>query len=327
MVSEITKSDTVPDRSRLFCPMERTMTKVCFNLVDYRNNYFTSDDPNKIIEFYNGFENRDQLIQWMRERPKGVANIHEVEGDKGIIVVITTADYNGKYAKECRENIFKGLQIIFVESGGRCDFYFNIAHNINIGIKKALEYNSQWIVFSGDDMYKIDDISVLVSELEKINNRKYKAVFTEPSRYHSIPCKLSKPRLTRSLLFILLGKYRRMQIKLEKRYGVKYFLPPRDGYWRFFFGNGPNIISIADFGIFSTKFIRESWPLYDETYVNSAEDMDLSFRINRFNDVKIIKFRIGDYMGSTLGTDVRRHLMEVAGLTYFNYKLMVGMPK
>ena len=263
----------------------------------------------------------------MSERPKGVANIHEVEGDKEIIVVITTADYNGKYAKECRENIFKGLQIIFVESGGRCDFYFNIAHNINIGIKKALEYNPQWIVFSGDDMYKIDDISVLVSELGKLNNRKYKAVFTEPSRYHSIPCKLSKPRFTRSLLFILLGKYRRMQIKLEKRYGVKYFLPPRDGYWRFFFGNGPNIISIADFGIFSTEFIKGSWPLYEETYVNSAEDMDLSLRINRFNDVKIIKFRIGDYMGSTLGTDVRRHLMEVAGLTYFNYKLMVGMPK
>ena len=45
----------------------------------------------------------------MRERPKGVANIHEFEGDKDIIVVIPTADFNGKYAKECRENIFKGL--------------------------------------------------------------------------------------------------------------------------------------------------------------------------------------------------------------------------
>ena len=41
---------------------------IFFSLVDYRNNYFTSDDPNKIIEFYNGFENRDQLIQWMKDR-------------------------------------------------------------------------------------------------------------------------------------------------------------------------------------------------------------------------------------------------------------------
>src|SRR5579875_2537075 len=88
-----------------------------FSLVDYRNNYFMSDDPKKIIEFYNGFENRDQLIEWMKARPKGVATIHEVEGDKDIIVVIPTADFNGKYAKECRENIFKGLHIVFVESG------------------------------------------------------------------------------------------------------------------------------------------------------------------------------------------------------------------
>ena len=35
----------------------------------------------------------------MKERPKGIANIHEVEGNKDIIVVIPTADYNGKYAK------------------------------------------------------------------------------------------------------------------------------------------------------------------------------------------------------------------------------------
>ena len=103
---------------RLHCPIEYLQDELFFSLVDYRNNYFTSDDPNKIIEFYNGFENRDQLIRWMRERPKGVATIHEVGGDKDIIVVIPTADFSGKYAKECRENIFRGLQIVFVESGG-----------------------------------------------------------------------------------------------------------------------------------------------------------------------------------------------------------------
>ena len=297
-----------------------------FSLIDYPNNYFTSDDPNKIIEFYNSFESCKQLIQWMKDRPKGVPIIREVEGDKDIVVVIPTADVNGKYAKECRENIFKGLSIVFVGSSGKGDFYFNFAHYVNFGIKKAMEYNPKWIVFSGDDMYKIDDISVLVSELEKINNSTYKAVYTEPSKYHSIPCNLSKPRLTRSLLFILLGKYRRAQIQIEKRFGVKYFLPPSGSYWRFFFGDGPHIISIADFGIFSSEFIRESWPLFDDTYVNSAEDMDLSLRINRLNNVKTIKFRIGDYMGSTLGTNVRRHLMDIAGLTYFNYRLMAGMP-
>ena len=325
MISEITQDYMKPQKSRLFCPMEGTMTKMFFSLVDYRNNYFTSNDPNKIIEFYNGFENRDQLIQWMKERPKGVANIIEIDGDKNIIVVIPTADFNGKYAKECRENIFKGLHMVFVESGGIGDFYFNLAHNVNVGIRKAMEYNPKWIVFSGDDMYKIDDISVLVSELKSLNNRDYKVVFTRPASYHSIPCKLSKPRFTRSLLFILIGRYRRMQLKLEKKFGVGYFLPPKHGYWRLFFGNGPYIISIATFGIFSAELIKESWPLYDDTYINSAEDMDLSLRMNQKKEIKIIKFRIGDYKGSTLGKDVRRHLMEVAGLAYFNYKLMSGM--
>ena len=37
------------------------------------------------------------------ERPKGIANIHEVDdGNKDVIVVITTADFDGMYAKECR---------------------------------------------------------------------------------------------------------------------------------------------------------------------------------------------------------------------------------
>ena len=140
--------------NRLICPLDTTQAGLFFSLVDYRNNYFTSDDPNKIIEFYNSFGNRDQLIQWMRERPKGVANIHEVDGDKEIIVVIPTADFNGKYAKECRENIFKGLHMVFVESGGRVDFYFNFAHNCNVGLKKAMDYNPKYIIFTADDRYK-----------------------------------------------------------------------------------------------------------------------------------------------------------------------------
>ena len=105
------------------CPVQDGCSVSFFSLVDYRNNYFTSDNPDKILEFYNGFETREQLIRWMKERPKGVSNIHVVEGDKDITVVIPTVDFNGKYAKECRESIFKGLCIIFVESG--IDFYFN----------------------------------------------------------------------------------------------------------------------------------------------------------------------------------------------------------
>ena len=82
--------------SRQRCVFERYDDDLFFSLVCYRNNLFTSNDPDKIIEFYNGFDNRDQLIQWMKERPKGVSYIHEVDGYKDIVVVIPTADLNGK---------------------------------------------------------------------------------------------------------------------------------------------------------------------------------------------------------------------------------------
>ncbi|MEM3593018.1 MAG: hypothetical protein QXW67_03960, partial [Candidatus Micrarchaeia archaeon] len=105
-------------------------------------------------------------------------------GNKDIIVVIPTADFNGRYAKACRDEIFKGLHMIFVESGGKGDFYFNFAHNCNVGIKKALEYSPKWIILSNDDMHKIDDISVLVEQLKIVNNEEYGAVFFNPPHFY-----------------------------------------------------------------------------------------------------------------------------------------------
>ena len=145
-------SNKVFNSSRLYCSTKDPDKDLSFSLVDYRNNYFIVDDPNKIIEFYNEFDNREQLINWMRERPKGSSNIHEIEGESDIVVAITTADFDGKYAIDCRESIFKGLHIIFVESGGREDFYFNYVHNCNVGIRKAMEYNPKWVVVSNDDV-------------------------------------------------------------------------------------------------------------------------------------------------------------------------------
>ena len=305
-------------------PVRGPKDQLFFSLVDYRNNYFTSDDPNKIIEFYNGFENRDQLIQWMKERPKGIANIHEVSGDKDIVVVIPTADINGKFAKECRENIFKGLHIVFVESGGRGDFYFNFAHNVNVGIRKAMEYIPKWVVVSNDDMVKIDDISVLIDQLERIDNHRYMTVYTEPSTHHSTPSAVTRPRLTRTMLFKLLGRNRRYQLIFEKKFCINFFLTPVSGYWKLFFKqvSGRQVTSLADIGIFSAELLRVEHDLYNETFVNSAEDFELSIRLAPMvNDIKIIHYRIGSYIGLTLGNDINRRLRELGGQSYLNYLL------
>lgn len=309
--------------SRKKCLVTYSDVSPFFSLVDYRNNYFTSDDPNKIVEFYNGFENRDQLIQWMKDRPKGVANIHEVDGDKEIIVVIPTADFNGKYAKNCRENIFKGQHIVFVESAEIPDPYFNGAHNVNIGIKKAIEYNPKWIVFSGDDMVKIDDVKVLKEELMKLDETRYDVVFTNPSEYHSTLEKISAPsQLYKFYYRITSWNYGGVLLKMYKKFTIKYLLSPISGKFSMLFKKGYVYVEIQDFGIYSSSWISKTGgDVYDETFVNAAEDTDLSLKISMGN-VRTVKidYKIGDLIGSSLGTGVQRGLRSIAGITYLNYK-------
>jgi hypothetical protein len=312
--------------SRLSCSILKFQNDLFFSLVDYRNNYFTSDDPNKIIEFYNGFENRDQLIQWMRERPKGVANVHEVEGDKDIIVVIPTADFNGKYARECRENIFKGLHMVFVESGGKGDFYFNYAHNCNVGIRKAMEYNPKWVVVSNDDMVHIDNPLKLKLELGKTNNDN-EVIFVKPTQYHS-----------NELLILRLRNIYFTRIKLSKKhfysdflmkFSIRYSTAIKDFgglssrfYYLIYFKKVYLIRRIGSFGIFSKKFITKlDNKLFDETYINHQEDDDLSLKI-LLNNAKIanIDYFVGDIMGGTLAKGEIRKLRSLASQVYFESK-------
>ena len=321
-------SDKILNIGRLHCPVEYLKESLFFSLVDYRNNYFTSDDPNKVIEFYNSFENRDQLIQWMRERPKGVATINEVEGEKDVIIVIPTADFNGQYAIECRENIFKDLHIVFVESGGREDFYFNIAHNFNVGIRKAMEYNPKWVVFSGDDMYKIDEVSILRNQLTKLDNNKIDLVFTKKSAYHSIPARFSKQRITRQIILKAIWKRKfggsllKPFFDIEKKFQCEYFLSQRTGFTFLLYKKGYILTSFTDFGLFSSEYIRRlAGIVFDETFVNAQEDHDFILRaFLRGIRLTRINYKIGDYVGRSMGTGFIRTLRELAGIAYLNQK-------
>ena len=332
-------SDKILNISRLHSPIGYLHEGLFFSLVDYRNNYFTSDDPNKIIEFYNGFENRDQLIRWMRERPKGVANIHEVDGNKDIIIVIPTADFNGKFAKECRENIFEGLHIVFVESGGGGDFYFNYAHNVNVGIKKAMQYNPKWIVISNDDMYKIDDVEILRSELvhlsqrnvssPKSKDREIDAVYTlHPEYGHSIPFQLTVPNILWKMVtqalpnsdFVLAQKLlNKFNIKL-KWSKVKSIFHKR-GYM---------FIDFGPFCIFSGRFVAENGgTMFDEVYINGVEDIDVSIYVKLRASTATTNYRISAWSkehpigGATLGTETPRKI-NVASFIYLVYKIEGG---
>ncbi|MHB1709460.1 MAG: hypothetical protein ACYCT2_08320 [Thermoplasmataceae archaeon] len=351
-------------RSKLACEYE-SQSELFFSTVECRNNLFTSTSLNNIFEFYNSFKNRDQLIQWLSDRPRGVASIHEVQGKKDIIVVIPTADYFGEFARKCREEIFAGTHIVFVESGGRDDFYFNYAHNCNIGIKRAMEYNPKWIVLSGDDMYKIDNITVLRSELEKFDPAITNTVITKTALYHSIPSRMTEPNSLNHLvtkffndctkkgyLKELKGKFLKGVLDPPEELSFKFRMmswlfsriakeslmsefrqkfkmnmiarPMKDDKMKFFYKKGgTEFVSLTDFQIFSTYFIRKKNNiLFDETFINACEDWDISFELrSETANQEGINFRIGDFIGSTLGQKSDRYLRNFAGYIYLNNKI------
>jgi len=320
-------------RSNLLqCPLDNN-DELFFTLMDYFNNLFMSNAPKDILRFYDYFDNRDQLIKWMKERPKGNYRIVEFnKDDNDIIVVIPTMDVNGKLAKACREEIFKGLHIIFVESGIG-NYYFNYAHNCNAGIKKAMEYNPKWIIVSNDDMDKIDDVDALKNELSQLDNTSVQIVFVSSTNYHSYPAILTTARLGRFILFLILGKLRRYQLMLEKKYNVCHFLSPKKTSYKIFFKKGTNIQAIGNFGIFSKTFIENiNGNLFDEIYINGGEDIDLAVRIYMKKvNFSIINYKIYDYLGSSLGKNAPeglanlkgtpRRLRDVANMAYFNFKI------
>jgi hypothetical protein len=272
-----------------------------FSLVDYRNNLFTSNNVNKILEFYNSFENKGQLLQWIRERPTGASKIYEVNGDKNIIVVIPTADFNGKYAKECRENIFKGLHIIFVESG-RNNFYFNYAHNCNVGIKKAMEYNPKWIIISNDDMIKVDSIEKLVIELKAYNENKEACVFINEGTYHSTYALLSRPTLRRKAALFIKGNINRKLLSIEKKFKINFVIGSIYHIYRFIYNN-QKIRYGGSFTILNKSLVAKlGFKVFNENFINGMEDIYLAYvlkktKVNIYN----INYSIKDIIGGTIG--------------------------
>ena len=295
---------------------------------DDLNLLYNSKSPDDILKFYSYFETRDDLVDWMRKRPDGKTTLFEVEGDSDIVVVIPTADYEGEYARTCRDEIFKGLRMVFVQSGGKDDLYFNIARNVNKGLRKALEYSPRWIIYSNDDVYRIDDIRKLLQELDGINEEKVKAVFTNPPGvYHSYLISLSTPTAIRNLAYSASGKYYRAKLHIDRKYGIRTIADTGAGNSRLFYRKTRDVLLTSDFGIFPADYVRKTiGQLWDETYINGVEDIDQSLMVTSSKeDYAFVNYRIGDLIGSVLGNGIDRELRDRANFVYFNYKIDKGL--
>ncbi len=303
--------------SRLVCTIELPKDPLFFSLVDYLNNYFYSEDPQKILEFYESFDDRRSIIQWMKERPDGISRIFEISNESEIIVVIPTSDFHGKFAQKCI-NIFSGFHIIFVESGGREDYYFNIARNINIGIKKALLYRPKWVIFSGDDIISIDDIDNLRQRLAVINNKEVGIVFPIPfSNYYSCRNNIySEKRISAYLERILSLKFPMFKAMLtlkdySSRFRVKYFAGLDNLLNRIFYRKIFNFIDQHTFAIFSAPMLNEFFSLrgyiYNPLYINNREDAALAIDIKNSEwNYETVKLKLKTLKGGTLSNSMLR---------------------
>ena len=309
-----------------------------FSLVGYKNDLYLSNDIKKIYEFYESFKDANSLISWMRERSKGKTSIYEYPGSKDITVVIPTTDVNSELAKSCRNSIYRGLQIIFVESGLPRDNYFNYAHSCNVGIKRALELGSKWIIVSNDDMEKIDDVSQLTEELNHIEQDTH-VIWTEETKtlQHSFNILkttfLFRILINLSAILCLFSEHSKIKtLSLFKKYDI--YLTPKyansnSSLFQMLLYKGVETHKVAGpFAIYNSNFIRNVLDnsLFDETFINGFEDTWLGINIDLRNiKCGIINFKINPIGGVSLGKGYLRYLRNFANLALYNSYVYNGV--
>ena len=201
-----------------------------------------------------------------------------------------------------------------------------------------MEYNPKWVIYSGDDMYKIDEIGKLKDELKRIDMNKIMAVYAKPSSYHTVTLYISEINTLERLYSLYRNEGYVTEIR--NKYGIKYAIWARETnrhpkLKRILKGiitkkiEDSEFINSQSFGIYSSVFIKQQSNLiFDENYVNSTEEVDLSYYIKLSKTpYRIIDYQIGDLQGSTLGTGITRRLRIILGDTYFFNKYQESLWK
>ena len=218
-----------------------------------------------------------------------------------------------------------------MESGSPNDPYFNYAHNCNNGIKIALKYNPKWIVISNDDMIEVDDVDMLRRELMDLPDDVYFS-FARQGWQMVVDWNLGKVNFLGRISFLLTprrGKllYLAKILELRQKFEIEYVLVRSKFTMTRWFEilyskTKESFTNSGFFNVIRSTYIRNlAGPLFDETFINGIEDIDLYFRISR-NKIKTadINYRIENLIGKSLGSGIKRSIKEICNETYFNQK-------
>lgn len=301
--------------------------------IDHLNELFLSNKITDIYEFFENFSKTEDLVAWMKNRPKQAGNLYINDYGTKCVVVIPTKDIRSKYALNCKYEIFKGISQIFIESKKPFDPFFNFSKNVNDGVKRALNLNANWIIISNDDMYKIDPPERLISKLSFIDSNKYDALFTiPPGEYHSFYRILGTPnKLYRSITKLHPNRVRKKRADLWEKYGVSYIDAINDGltgsFTKLTYSNKKKHLLTGSFFILSASYADSvNGNVLDDTFINGGEDTDLSLRIESpTHSYGYINYRIGDLIGGSMGRGWPRIFRNIVNEVYLNYKITNGL--
>ena len=282
---------------------------------------FMSNDPREIVDFYNLFSCRRDLIKWIKGISKSSPLVNILGNQESeIAVVIPTPTTDHPLAFNCVNETFRGLKIIFSVDKS---ILFNLSRSYNIGANSlSHDRNIKWVVFSNVDMMKIDFSAQLEKELGKLNDR-VKFCYAKEGGSHSYRMRIGDYTYLRKITFSLSGGTRKIRSALESKFSIhlnaeedKHFLTKRLVH------NHKSLINFGDFFIFSIDLLKEyNFAPFDETYLNGMEDIDLSFRLFQDLDndqLTEIDYRIGSMKSGVRGRGLNRVLRSIPSLAYFN---------
>lgn len=217
----------------------------------------------------------------------------------------------------------KNFHTILVESKGK---YFNYARSVNRGVSIALKYNPKWIIVSNNDVIIEDDIKKLYSYLMEIDNKKISAFVGAGGSGLFDLCKFSL--LSNILIF---AKYKE-KFNILKKFDIKFFLLHE--YSKFYNILCNPIVLVRNHGFFGQFLIvsphyimSKGGVLFDETYINGVEDVEVFLDILSKGSYKPIHFKINHLIGASLGRGEKRGLREIFNFAYLNYKIKRNLLK